>query len=156
VLCENGRARLVESGRTAGYDRGVSIAHQVEWHERIRAVLDAEIPNSDFVLWISVAVEPDASVDEGALLRDVRAWLEELDVERVFAARDEPTHSYEDQGVVIRFTAVPRAAAARGLKIPTVGNAVAQEVHGSKVIRADTGAPTRAYPGLQGDPPSPS
>jgi hypothetical protein len=134
----------------------VSATHHVEWHERIRAVLDAEIPDSDFVLWILVAVEPDASVDEGALLRDVRAWLEGLDVERVLAARDEPTHMYEDQGVVIRFTAVPRAPAARGLKIPTVGNAVAPEVHGSKVIRSDTGAPTRAYPGLQGDPLSPS
>lgn len=119
-------------------------------------MLDAEIPDSDFVLWILVAVEPDASVDEGSLLRDVRAWLEGLDVERVFAARDEPTHMYADQGVVIRFTAVPRAPAARGLKIPTVGNAVAPEVHGSKVIRSDTGAPTRAYPGLQGDPLSPS
>jgi hypothetical protein len=95
--------------------------HHVEWHERIRAVLDAEIPDSDFVLWILVAVEPDASVDEGALLRDVRAWLEGLDVERVFAARDEPTHMYEDQGVVIRFTAVPRAPAARGLKIRLSG-----------------------------------
>jgi hypothetical protein len=121
----------------------------------MRAVLDAEIPNSDFVLWILVAVEPNVSVDEDALLRDVRAWLDELDAERLFAACDEPTHIYEEEGVAIRFTALPRAPAARGLKIPTVGNAVAPEVQGSKVMRADTGAPTRAYPGLRRDRSSP-
>jgi hypothetical protein len=74
----------------------------------------------------------------------MRAWLEGPDVERVCETRDEPTHIYEDQGLVVRLTAVPRAPAARGLKLPTVGNAVAPEVHGTKIIRSDTGAPTRA------------
>jgi hypothetical protein len=125
-----------------------------EWHERVRALLDAEILDTDFVLWILVAVEPSAGLDEDSLLRDVRSWLEGLEVNDVFEARDEPTHIYEDQGLVIRFTAVPRMPAARGLRIPTVGNAVASDVHGIKVIRADTGAPTRAFPTLQGGPSS--
>jgi hypothetical protein len=56
----------------------VSATQHVEWHERIRALLDAEITNPDFVLWILVAMEPDASVDDDALLRNVRAWLEGL------------------------------------------------------------------------------
>jgi hypothetical protein len=128
----------------------VSATYPAEWHERVRALLDAGIPDTDFVLWILVAVEPDAGLDEAALLRDVRTWLEGLDVGDVFDARDEPTHIYEDQGLVIRFTAVPRVLAARGLRIPTVGNAVASDVHGIKVIRGDTGAPTRAFPILQG------
>ena len=124
----------------------MSARHNVEWHERVRAVLDAEITNRDFVLWILVAAEPNTELDEEALREDVSGWLEALDVERVFAARDEPEHTYEDRGLVIRFTAVPRAPAARGLKIPTVGTAVAPEVHGTKVIRSDTGAPTRGPP----------
>jgi hypothetical protein len=157
ALRQQGRLGLVADSRAhpRGYDQGVSATQHVEWHERIRAILDAEITNPDFVLWILVAMEPDASVDDDALLRNVGAWLEGLDVKGVFEARDEPTHIYEDQGLVIRFTAVPRAPAARGLEIPTVGNAVAPEVHGTRVSRSDTGAPTRAH-GLLGEPPSPS
>jgi len=94
-----------------------------------------------------VAAELNTELDEDALLEDVSGWLEALDVERVFAARDEPEHTYEDRGLVIRFTAVPRPPAARGLRLPTVGTAVALEVHGTKVIRSDTGAQTRGAPG---------
>lgn len=125
------------------YDRSVSATQQVEWHERVRAALDAGIRNTDFCLWISIEAETEASLDETALLTNVSAWLGELDVDREFEHRNEPEHTYENPGLVIRLTAVPRPPAARGLKIAIVGNAVAMAAYGSSYIRGDTGVPTR-------------
>src|ERR687892_1475695 len=86
---------------------------ELEWHARVRAALDFKIENPNFLLAIVVEVDSSAFFDEDALRRDVAAWLGGLDHERVLQAQDEPEHTWESAGLVVRFTAIPRKPEAR-------------------------------------------
>jgi hypothetical protein len=86
---------------------------QVRLHEQVRAALDFKIDNPNFLLAIVVEAAPSAFLDDDALRRDVEAWLGGLDHERVLQAQDEPEHTWESAGLVVRFTAIPRKPEAR-------------------------------------------
>jgi hypothetical protein len=127
----------------------VAAPHELEWHERVRRALDFNIDNPDFFLWIGVEVEPGASLDEDALRQDVNDWLGKLDADRVFQTRDEPEHTWEKSGLVVRFTAIPKTPEARGTGVPIVGNPVPSAAYWSGFVRAETGVPA-----ISPDPPS--
>jgi hypothetical protein len=95
---------------------------QVRLHEQVRAALDFKVDNPGFLLAIVVEADSCAFLDDDALRRDVEAWLGELDHERVLEAHDEPEHTWEGDGLVVRFTAIPKTLAARGTGGPIVEN----------------------------------
>jgi hypothetical protein len=56
-----------------------------------------------------VQADPDASLVEDDLRRDVEGWLDQLDADQIFRDRGEPEHTWEADGLVIRMTAIPRS-----------------------------------------------
>jgi hypothetical protein len=132
-----------------GFRRAMPAPREVEWHERVRAALDFKIENPNFFLWIGVTAAPDARLDEPALQRDVEAWLGRLDPDRVFHDRDEPEHTWDASGLLVRLTAIPKKAEARAVGGPVVGNPAPPDAYRSGVVRAGTGVPV-----MDAEPPS--
>lgn len=128
---------------------------ELQWHERVRRALDFRIDNPGFFLWIVVEAKPGAGLDEQALRRDVEDWLGELDADQVFQERGEPEHTWEEGGLVVRFTAVPKKPEARGTRVPIVGNPVSRAAYWSGFVRGDTGVPVIAPPFSRLRPPHP-
>jgi len=124
----------------------VTDAHQVDWHERVRATLDSQIENPNFLVWIIVQAEPDASLAEDELRRDVEGWLGQLDADQVFRDRDEPEHTWQTDGLVIRMTAIPKKPRVRQVGVPIVGNPVSGFAYQSGVVSAETGFPVTRWP----------
>lgn len=133
----------------------VAARQQLEWHERVRRALDFKVDQPDFVVWIVVEADGGASLDEDALRQDVEGWLGRLDADRVFEERDEPVHTWEAGGLLVRFTAVPKKPEARGTGVPIVGNPLSPAAYGSGFVRSGTGVPVlSAEPSPR--PPRPS
>jgi hypothetical protein len=109
---------------------------RVRLHEQVRAALDFQIDNPNFLLAIVVEADSSAPIDEDALRRDVEAWLGGLDHERVLEAQDEPEHTWESAGLVVRFTAIPKKPDACGTSGPIVENPTPPAAYWSGVMVA--------------------
>jgi hypothetical protein len=109
---------------------------------RVRRALDFRLENRDFLLWFIVEVTGDVGLDEDALRRDVDGWLGRLDVEDVLRRHDEPEQTWVRDGLVVRFTAVPKLLEGRLPGLPIVGNPIATAAYRSGIVSGETGFPT--------------
>jgi hypothetical protein len=94
-------------------------------HHELRDVLNADLSNKDFFVWINVT--PNGSGEEfndlGKIVRGVEAWLDALNPDDVSTAEQVPELEFIDPAAEVRVRAIPKKPAARGARSgPIVGN----------------------------------
>jgi hypothetical protein len=103
-----------------------------EWHRRVRDVLNAQVPDANFFVWLTVSPSggrdrfPNQDTDFQSEANEVasatREWLGSLDPDEVIRAETTPSTELEAAGVALSLRAVPKKRGHRSFSGVLVGN----------------------------------
>jgi len=103
-----------------------------EWHRRVRELLNAQVPDPNFFVWLNVSPAggrdrfPNQDTDFQAAADKVasatRGWLSSLDPDEVIEAGMSPNTELEAAGVVVSLRAIPKKPAHRSFSGVLVAN----------------------------------
>jgi hypothetical protein len=103
-----------------------------EWHRRVRELLNAQVPDPNFFVWLNVSPAgardrfPNQDTDFQAAANEIarltREWLGSLDADRVSEAETPPSKEISAAGVLVSLRALPKKPGHRSFSGVLVGN----------------------------------